>query len=445
MDKKYNLRLDLQFRCNNSTMKFDEFDKNTSDFFIRVTRGNKLIDISKAIVTLVTIKPDSTTEAQFVTIENNNVYCDLKPSMKDIPGKYEAIASITINGETINTDPTNPIVYEVTENKFLRQLDAAVVSEEKFSILTDMINRLSTIENDELSRQEAELSREEAEKLRQDAIEKVKTDTTKLISDTKKEIADYKNAKDTAINDDLGKYKEATNKAINDYKSDKDTELNEIFNNYKTDTTDDIEEFKNTKSLELDAYKNLKNTEIDNYTAEKDLEIDTYVASKNKELDNYKLAKNTEINEFKDLKDTEINAKLKEIDTAEQSRVVAEQKRVEDHQAREQFLNGFESQLEQIETKNTEQDNRLKQVEYKNKVQDVYINGLFNENADGRLTIEGEGNSVKLEGSKQGLVEVEKVVGNTLINIYDINKVVFNNQATKDDIYIDITTTETRL
>lgn len=80
-------------------------------------------------------------------------------------------------------------------------------------------------------------------------------------------------------------------------------------------------------------------------------------------------------------------------------------------------LQNFETQLEQIENKNIEQDNRLKEVEYKNKVQDTYISGLFNENNDKRLTLEGEGNSLKLEGSKEGLVEVDKVVGNTLVNL----------------------------
>ena len=87
----------------------------------------------------------------------------------------------------------------------------------------------------------------------------------------------------------------------------------------------------------------------------------------------------------------------------------------------------FSSQLKQIETKNIEQDNRLKDIEYKNKVQDVYIGGLFNENADGRLSIEDEGNDLKLEESKQGLVEVEKVVGNTLVNIMPIGK--FSNPS----------------
>lgn len=152
MNKKYNLKLDLQFRCNNSTMKFDEFDNNTSDFFIRVTRAGELIDISKAIVTLVVIKPDNSVDAQFVDIDSNRAYCHLKPTMKNLVGKYEAIASITVDGETVNTGIDNPIIYEVTENKFLRQLNQKVVTEERFTLLTDMINRLSTIEISEEQR-----------------------------------------------------------------------------------------------------------------------------------------------------------------------------------------------------------------------------------------------------------------------------------------------------
>lgn len=80
-------------------------------------------------------------------------------------------------------------------------------------------------------------------------------------------------------------------------------------------------------------------------------------------------------------------------------------------------LEHYENEFNNVETKNIEQDKRLVDIEKKNKVQDVYVQGLFNENKDGRLTLEGEGNSLKLEGSKEGLVDVNKVVGNTLVNL----------------------------
>nr|DAE54148.1 MAG TPA: chromosome segregation ATPase [Caudoviricetes sp.] len=469
MDRKYNLRLDLQFRCNNSIMKFDEFDNNTSDFFIRVTKAGELIDISKAIVTLVVIKPDNSVDAQFVDIDSNRAYCDLKPTMKNIPGKYEAIASITVDGETVNTDIDNPIIYEVTKNKFLRQINEEVKIDERFTILTDMINRLSSIETNENTRIENENSRAESEKIREQAIEKIKNDTTKLIADTKKEIADYKSAKDTAINDDLAKYKQDTTQSIDNYKSAKDTEINETLNEYKSSATDDIEGFKNTKSQELDDFKNTKNSEIDDYKKEKDLAINQYVENKNlalneyvteknSEIDKYKEAKDKEIDLYKSNKDTLINNKISEVEAAKQNIISTANNKIseldqakinmqndvnsklEEADNRITELQNFESQLEQIENKNIEQDTRLKQVEYKNKVQDVYIQGLFSENKDGRLTLEGEGNSLKLEGSKEGLVTVDKIVGNTMFNLRNYSSKVFsNNVSIDDDGFITIT------
>lgn len=450
MDRKYNLRLDLQFRCNNSVMKFDEFDKNTSDFFIRVTKGNKLIDISKAIVTLVAIKPDNSVEAQFVTIEDNNVYCDLKPSMKDAVGKYEAIASITVNGETVNTDT---IAYEVTENKFLRQLNNEVVAEERFTILTDMINRLSTIELQENSRIDAETNRVEAEKQRELVKEKLildieklildtnsKVDTslkensnkvTKLISDTETKVDNYKLEKDTAINLDLTEYKTDTTQDINTYKQNKDNEINDYKDLKDTEINKKLDDYKTSVNTDIETYKNNKNAEINQYKSDKDTQIDNYVITKNKEIDNYVAAKNDDIDSYKNAKDLLIDNKLKEVDTAEKSREAAEQKRVEDHKNREEFLNSFESQMEHIATKDIEQDTRLKDIENTNKRQDVVLGGLFNENADGRLNITGEGNSLKLENSKDGVVEVKKVVGNTFVNnLISVSK--FQDSIMKD-------------
>lgn len=62
---------------------------------------------------------------------------------------------------------------------------------------------------------------------------------------------------------------------------------------------------------------------------------------------------------------------------------------------------------------------RIVSIENKNRVQDAYIKGLFNENSDGRITIEGAGNELKLEGSTVGLATVDNVVGDTLVNLWN--------------------------
>lgn len=464
MDRKYNLRLDLQFRCNNSVMKFRQSDNKTSDFFMRITSGGELFNIDNAIAILAIIKPDNTSQAQFLEIREGKIYADLNSNMKDQVGTYKAQALLIYEDERVSTDV---IEYEVTEDNILNQLETTVSTTEEFTMLQQMLSRLSVVENSENLRVENENNRLEAEKLREEAIEKIKSDTTKLISDTKKEIADYKNTKDTAINEDLTKYKQDTNQAIDNYKSAKDTEINNILGEYKTNTTDDIEEFKSAKSQELDNFKNTKNTELDNYKREKDLainqyvesknlEINDYVAAKNRELDEYKGAKDKEIDQYKNTKDKLINNKITEVESAKQNIIsTANNKineldqaktdmqnsvnsKIEEADNRISELQNFESQLEQIENKNIEQDTRLKQVEYKNKVQDVYLSGLFNENKDGRLSVEGEGNDLKLEGSKEGLVEVDKIVGNTMVNICPIKNISFNKTIESNYTFRDI-------
>ena len=114
-------------------------------------------------------------------------------------------------------------------------------------------------------------------------------------------------------------------------------------------------------------------------------------------------------------------------------------KKLEDVQ---ESINSNKSQLDHIESKNTEQDIRLKDIEKVNQVQDVYIQGLFSENKDGRLSIEGEGNSLKLEGSKEGLVDVEKVVGNTLVNMADKVNGGFSLTATGNHTYVRVSSRE---
>lgn len=438
LDKKYVLKVDTKSTFFNPTPQFSISDNETSDFNIRVTNANKIINLSDVIAVMVVINPNNEMYSDFVEVEKAEeglLYCNLSQSLKNIDGTWKARLMCIYGEERI---VTSAFSYKVNTDEFV-QLNQEVVTDDRFGTLTQMLSRLSSIELQETIRQEGENSRIEAERQREIAkqqliadVKKLIADTnlkvetnlseqnkkvdssllenstqvTKLISDTETKMDNYKSEKDAAINLDLQQYKEATTRDIDNYKLEKDVEIDKDLTNYKTSIT-----------KEIDDYKNLKNTEINNYKVEKDLEIDTYIETKNLELDKYVAAKNDDIDNYKNSKDTLINNKLEEVDTAEQSRVEAEQQRVTDHTERETFLNSFESQLGQIVSKNGEQDGRLNSIEYVNKRQDVMLNGLFNENADGRLSITSEGNNVKLEHSKDGIIEVEKVVGNTLVNI----------------------------
>ena len=149
MNKKYNLKLDLQFRCNNSIMKFNQFDNNTSDFFMRITNGGNLVDIEKAIVVLAIIKPSGKVASQFVEVKNDVIYADLKPNMKNEIGIYTAQAMLILEDERVVTDS---ISYEVEEDKIFSLLNDTVGTSEEFTLLTDMLSRLSAIEISEEQR-----------------------------------------------------------------------------------------------------------------------------------------------------------------------------------------------------------------------------------------------------------------------------------------------------
>ena len=149
MNKKYNLKLDLQFRCNNSIMKFNQFDNNTSDFFIKISNGGKSFDVEKAIVVLAIIKPSGKAASQFVEVENGLVYADLKSNMRDEIGTYTAKAMLILEDERVVTDS---ISYEVEEDKIFSLLNDTVGTSEEFTLLTDMLSRLSAIEISEEQR-----------------------------------------------------------------------------------------------------------------------------------------------------------------------------------------------------------------------------------------------------------------------------------------------------
>ncbi|CEP88633.1 phage pre-neck appendage-like protein [[Clostridium] sordellii] len=166
LNRKYNLKLDLQFRCNNSNMEFNQFDKNTSDFFIQINRSGKEMDLSKALVTLMVIKPNGNVDSQFLEVGKDGVYANLKPSLKDIPGDYQCKAIVTIKDETVIPDQI--FTYTVNEDRFLAAFNSNMATNEDYTLLTDMLGRLSTIETDEQQRQINEAERiisEEARKV----------------------------------------------------------------------------------------------------------------------------------------------------------------------------------------------------------------------------------------------------------------------------------------
>ena len=150
MNKEYKIKLDLNKKLYNKKMAFNQFDENVNDFYIEVTKNNKVVkDLDKSIVTLVAIKPNGEVDAQFIEVKEGQIYANLKPSMCDLVGNYQAKAMIVLEGEIVTTDTIN---YSVNEDKIISRLNDDVVSDERFTLFTDALARLSTIEISEEQR-----------------------------------------------------------------------------------------------------------------------------------------------------------------------------------------------------------------------------------------------------------------------------------------------------
>ena len=117
MNKEYKIKLDLNKKLYNKKMAFNQFDENVNDFYIEVTKNNKVVkDLDKSIITLVAIKPNSEVDAQFIEVKEGQIYADLKPSMCDLIGNYQAKAMIVLEKEIVTTDTINYSVNELIFN-----------------------------------------------------------------------------------------------------------------------------------------------------------------------------------------------------------------------------------------------------------------------------------------------------------------------------------------
>lgn len=146
MNKGYEVRLDLVLGIHNPTMRFDEYDKNIHDFYITISKNDKVIEnLDKALIVLVAIKPDKSVEAQFLEVRDGVAYGDLKPSMRDQVGVYEAKAMVTI-GEQVSI--TGPIRYVVTEDYIIKAMEEEIEESEQYDIITEILLKLSRMEQE---------------------------------------------------------------------------------------------------------------------------------------------------------------------------------------------------------------------------------------------------------------------------------------------------------
>ena len=218
MNKEYRIKLDLNKRLYNKKMTFNQFDKNVNDFYIEITKNNEAVkDLDKSIVVLASIKPSGKVTSQFIEVKNDVVYADLKPNMRDEIGIYTAQAMLILEDERVVTDV---ISYEVEEDKIFSLLNDSAEDTEEFALLTDMLNRLSTIEINETNRENNFNNiKEQFEIIKNNHNELVTTQTDEKVIELLDPVIERVDAKVDEVDNKISE--------VNDFVKAKEIEINE--------------------------------------------------------------------------------------------------------------------------------------------------------------------------------------------------------------------------
>ena len=390
MNKKYNLKLDLQFRCNNSIMKFNQFDNNTSDFFIKISNGGKSFDVEKAIVVLAVIKPSGKVASQFIEVKNGLVYVDLKPNMKDEIGTYTAQAMLILEDERVVTDS---ISYEVEEDKIFSLLNDTVEDTEDFTLLTDMLSRLSTVEINEEQR-----VINEAERILSEENRKIE-ETQRVEAETQRQNRYNSFIADAEVN--ANNFENYTNSAKVKEEERKSNELNRKSQEDRR-ASNEVERISNENARKANEAVREKNETSRQYVFENKVdEIDKKIIEINATKDNFVSSVNTKVDN-----------KISEIDSAKSDMTTTVSNKVNEVETRFNALTSKQQQdAEVIDARDGETSLKARLDRDIEKAKQVYVNV--------------EGSNISTDSSSGYLKDVE-ILGNTIqdaSNLADIRSV----------------------
>lgn len=148
LDTNYVVNLDLVKDRVNSVMKFGLADVETSDFYLGLYNNGTRVFDKDYIVTLYIVKPNG----NFRNIELEpkvslkKYYCNLSDSLKNIPGEYVCQAVIFDNLTSEKKISKSKFKYSV-DLDLASEMAGIIDEEEQESILTNVLNRLLTLEN----------------------------------------------------------------------------------------------------------------------------------------------------------------------------------------------------------------------------------------------------------------------------------------------------------
>ena len=148
LDTNHVVNLDLVKDRVNSVMKFGLADVETSDFYLGLYNNGSRVFDKDYIVMLYIVKPNG----NFRNIELEpkvslkKYYCNLPDSLKNITGEY--VCQVIIFDNLTNEKKISKSKFKYSVDVDLASKMAGIIDEEEQeNILTDILNRLLTLEN----------------------------------------------------------------------------------------------------------------------------------------------------------------------------------------------------------------------------------------------------------------------------------------------------------
>ena len=370
LDTNHVVNLDLVKDRVNSVIKFGLADVETSDFYLGLYNNGSRVFDKDYIVTLYIVKPNGT--FRNIKLEPKEglkkYYCNLPDTLKNIAGEYVCQVMVFDNLTGEKKISKSKFKYSVSVD-LASEMAGIIDEEEQESILTNILNRLLTLENPV----EPYATQKHVDECVSTLTEEIDTIKVKDIEQDNK-LSDIE-VKDAEQDEKLITIEEKNieqDNRLTNIETKNAEQDNRLINIEEKNTEQDgrltsIEE----KDIEQDGRLNLLEKQVDSIDEKI---VDTIEPS----LDNY--GNRLDTLETKDIAHESRMANIESKNTEQDNRLNSLESKDLIHESKmtniESKNTEQDEKLNNVESKNIEQDNRLTSIEEINTIQNNRLNAL---------------------------------------------------------------------
>ncbi|MBP3888991.1 MAG: hypothetical protein J6F30_15310, partial [Cellulosilyticum sp.] len=439
-DKVYPIIMDIKTGIVEGDAVFTTGDIDTAYLYVTILEEQSEYNILGSTVICNIQRPNGTTmKVQGDVLGNNLIEFPLGQSGVSQEGIYNFDIAVVFSEKKMVTSPTAQ--YSVTQSI---EVIGEIEEDDRFPVLESLISGINVINEEELVRVSNEEVRQSKEEAREQAESvRVRNEETRLANNEaiRNEEAvrvvnenERKNAESLRVQEE-NKRKQQENTRIvqeNTRVSQETARVNAENTRTNQEATRQANEAtrvsQETNRSQAESTRNSNETVRQNQENTRKNQEQARVTAEGNRVTSENVRVSAE--QARVLKEQERQAIEVERQNSESTREQQEATRVsqenarkqadilrqQEHESRQQFLNGFEGKLNTVVDDTAKNKEDITSIREANKRQDIFLQGLYNENLDGRVTVKEEGSVISLTNSDDGLVDVVGLEGNTMVN-----------------------------